>query len=147
MVAVAGGGVIADAVDEAVGDGDALGGVCAEDDVLAADACGRDVVDPDHVCVVDGDGVSAPHVPGVDIGERDVPGGVRLVLARLTARAYWMMMLLAPLTIRIPFPLMIPADPEPIRVLCELTVIPRIPALSLGSVNFDSLWGAWTRTR
>lgn len=32
------------------------------------------VVDPDHVAVVDGDGVSAPDVLGVDIGDGDIPG-------------------------------------------------------------------------
>jgi hypothetical protein len=47
------------------------------------------------------------------------------------ADAYWMMMLLAPLTIRIPLPLMTPADPEPMRDLLDFTVIPRTPALSL----------------
>lgn len=31
------------------------------------------VVDPDHVAVVDGDGVSTPDVLGVDIGDGDVP--------------------------------------------------------------------------
>lgn len=38
MVSVAGGRVVRQAVDVAVRDGDALGGVGAEDDVLAADA-------------------------------------------------------------------------------------------------------------
>ena len=133
VVAVAGGGVVTDAVDKAVGDGNALGGVGAEDDVLTTDAGGRDVVDPDHVGVVDGDGIAAPDVLGVDVGEGDVPVFVRLenLVQFGNLVAYWMMMLLAPLTIRIPLPLMIPADPEPMRDLLDLTVIPRTPALSL----------------
>jgi hypothetical protein len=44
--------------------------------VLAGNAGGRDVVDPDHVGVVDGDGVATPHVLGVDVGEGDVPAWV-----------------------------------------------------------------------
>jgi hypothetical protein len=40
--------------------------------VLAADAGGCDVVDPDHVGVVHGDGVAAPDVLGVDVGDGDV---------------------------------------------------------------------------
>lgn len=40
-------------------------------------------------------------------------------------------MLLAPLTIRRPLPLITPLDPDPMSDLFDLTVIPRIPALSL----------------
>lgn len=47
VVSVAGGGVIGHAVDVVVGDGDALGGISTEHDVLASDAGGCDVVDPD----------------------------------------------------------------------------------------------------
>lgn len=32
------------------------------------------VVDPDHVGVVDGDGITTPNVLGVDIGDSNVPG-------------------------------------------------------------------------
>lgn len=31
------------------------------------------VVDPDHITVVEGDGVSSPDVLGVDISDSDVP--------------------------------------------------------------------------
>jgi hypothetical protein len=44
---------------------------------------------------------------------------------------YWMIMLLAPLTILNPLPLMIPLDPDPKSVLSDATVIPSTPALSL----------------
>lgn len=47
--------------------------------------------------------------------------------------SYWIMILLAPLTIRRPLPLITPFDPWPSKVLLEATVIPRIPALSLHS--------------
>lgn len=40
MVAIAGGRVVAHAVDVVVGEGDALRGIGAEDDVLTADASG-----------------------------------------------------------------------------------------------------------
>lgn len=73
VVTVAGGGVVADTVDEVVGQGHALGGIGTEDDVLASNAGGGNVVNPDHVGVVDGDGITSPHVLGVDIGEGDVP--------------------------------------------------------------------------
>lgn len=73
VVAVAGGGVVADSVDEAVGDGHALGGVGAEDDVLAGNASSGDVVNPDHVGVVDGNGITSPDVLGVDVGDGNVP--------------------------------------------------------------------------
>lgn len=75
VVSVAGSGVVAGTVDEAVRDSDALGGQGAEHDVLARDTGSGDVVDPDHVGVVDGDGVTAPDVLGVDVGDGDVPGG------------------------------------------------------------------------
>lgn len=82
VVAVTGGGVVAGAVDEAVGDGHALGGVGAEDDVLATDAGGGDVVNPDHVGVVEGDGVSTPDVLGVDVGDGDVPVCLLVIWSR-----------------------------------------------------------------
>lgn len=72
VVPVAGGRPIGLAVDLAVGDGDAVGGALAQDDVLAADARGLDVVDPDEVGAVDGDTVAAPDVLGVDLGNMDV---------------------------------------------------------------------------
>lgn len=76
VVTVAGGGPCAGAVDEAVGDCNALGGLGSEDDVLAGDAGCCDVVDPDHVGVVDGDCVAAPDVFWVDVGDSDVPVGL-----------------------------------------------------------------------
>jgi hypothetical protein len=36
------------------------------------------VVDPDHVGVVDGDGIASPNVLGVDVGDGNVPAEVRL---------------------------------------------------------------------
>lgn len=74
VVSVTGGGVGAGTIDVAVGDSDTLGGLGAEHNVLARDTGGGDVVDPDHVGVVDGDGVTAPDVLGVDVGDGDVPG-------------------------------------------------------------------------
>lgn len=141
VVAVAGGGVVTDTVDEAVGDGHTLGGIGTEDNVLAADTGGGDVVNPDHVGVVDGDSITSPDVLGVDVSEGDIPvwlsDAVSVVSRRYQSVSYWMMTLLAPLTIRIPLPLMIPADPDPMRDLLEVTVIPRLPALSLQIVSKD----------
>lgn len=69
---VAGGGPVGGAVELGVGDGDTVGGSVAEDEVLATNAGGLDMVDPDHVGARDGDGITAPHVLGVDLGEVDV---------------------------------------------------------------------------
>lgn len=139
VVAVAGGGVVGGTVDVAVGDGHALGGRGTQDNVLTANASSSNVVDPDHVAVVNGDGITAPHVLGVDVGDGDVPGKIFVKrysqLLSSGVYTYWMMMLLAPLTIRRPLPLMIPAEPEPRIVLSEATVIPSVPALSL--VNYQ----------
>lgn len=43
---------------------------------------------------------------------------------------FWMIILLAPLTIFKPFPLMIPALPEPTSDLFDLTVMAEMAALS-----------------
>jgi hypothetical protein len=59
-------------IDLAVGNGDAVRGRVAEHNVLACDEVGGDVVDPDEVCAVDGDGVAAPDVFRVDVGETHV---------------------------------------------------------------------------
>jgi hypothetical protein len=32
------------------------------------------MVDPDEVCLVDGDGVASPDILGVDVSDGDVPG-------------------------------------------------------------------------
>lgn len=73
VVVVAGGRVVGFAVDVVVGEGDAVAGFGAEDVVLAADAGGSYMVDPDEVGLVDGDGVASPDVLGVDVGDGDVP--------------------------------------------------------------------------
>lgn len=49
VVGVAGGGPGGRAVDFAVGDGDAVAGAVAEDNVLAGDEVCGDMVDPDKV--------------------------------------------------------------------------------------------------
>lgn len=139
VVGVAGGGVVGHAVDVVVGQGNAVGRRGAEDVVLAADLGGGYVVDPDEVGVVDGDGVTSPDVLRVDVGDLDVSSCMSARCSGLKggsgglgdSGAYWMMMLLAPETIRRPLPLMIPEDPSPRMVLSEATVIPRVPALSL----------------
>jgi hypothetical protein len=50
--------------------------------VLATNAGGGDVVNPDHVGVVDGDGVSTPDVLGVDVGDCDVPVCLLVIWSR-----------------------------------------------------------------
>jgi hypothetical protein len=90
------------------------------------------VINPNHVGIVNGDRVSSPDVLGVDISDGDV--SVRVSYSILTTnywQNYWMIMLLAPLTIRRPLPLITPLDPDPRSDLLDLTVIPRTPALSL----------------
>ena len=91
VVAVAGSGPGGGAVDLVVGDGDTTGSLLAEDNVLAGNQVGGDVVDPDHVAcnyrlldtacefeyrlqltAVDGDGITTPDELRVDLGETDV---------------------------------------------------------------------------
>ncbi|KAF7545500.1 hypothetical protein G7046_g9552 [Stylonectria norvegica] len=72
MVSIAGRRPRRGTVDLAVGDGDTLARVVAQDDVLAADERGGNVIDPDHVDVVEGDGIAAPDVLGVELGDVDV---------------------------------------------------------------------------
>jgi len=72
VVAIAGCGVGSDAVDVVVGESHAVRGAGSEDDVLTGDQGSGNVVDPDHVGVVDGDGVTSPDILGVDLGDEDV---------------------------------------------------------------------------
>lgn len=59
-------------VDLVVGDGNTVGRRVSEDDVLAGDQVGGDVVDPDKVGTVNGDSITSPDVLRVDVGETDV---------------------------------------------------------------------------
>lgn len=52
-------------IDIAVGDGHAVGSLASEDEVLTTDAGGGNVVDPDHVSAIDGDGITSPDVSGI----------------------------------------------------------------------------------
>lgn len=72
VVTVAGGGPGGRAVNLVVGDGDTVRGAVAENNVLAADQGGLDVVDPDKVGAVESDGITAPDVLGVQVGDVDV---------------------------------------------------------------------------
>jgi hypothetical protein len=58
---------------------------------------------------------------------------------RLVMWTFWMMTFLTPLTIRMPLPLMTPLLPTPMRDLLDLTVIPRIPALSYLTLTLGAL--------
>ncbi len=60
------------AVELAVGDGNTPASVAAQNKVLAPDEGGGNMVDPDHVGVVQGDGISTPDVLRVEIGDVDV---------------------------------------------------------------------------
>lgn len=92
-VPVARGAVVRDTVEIAVGYGHAVAGVVSEDEVLAANTrrlrkasvyswlCGVqlgrertdcNVINPDHIRVVEGDCIASPHVLGVEIGDGDV---------------------------------------------------------------------------
>lgn len=72
VVGVAAGGPVGGAVDLAVGDGDTVGGAVAEDNVLAADERSGDMVDPDVVGVVEGDGISSPDKLRVKLSDVNV---------------------------------------------------------------------------
>jgi hypothetical protein len=72
VATVAGGGPGRSAIDLVVGDSNTVGGRVAEDDVLTGNQIGGDVVNPDKVGTVDGDGITTPDVLRVDVGEADV---------------------------------------------------------------------------
>lgn len=73
VVAVAGSGVVGATVDKGVGDSDTVVGLGTEDNVLTGDTGSGNVVDPDKVSVVQSDGITAPDVLGVDVGDSNVP--------------------------------------------------------------------------
>jgi hypothetical protein len=72
VVGVAGSGPGGGTVDLVVGDGNTTGSTVTKDNVLAGDEVSGDVVDPDHVSTVNGDGISTPDVLRVDLSETDV---------------------------------------------------------------------------
>ena len=72
VVAVAGSRPGGGTVDLVVGDGDAAGSLVTEDNVLAGNKVGGDVVDPDHIGAVNGDGITTPDVLRVDLSETNV---------------------------------------------------------------------------
>ena len=91
MVAIAGSGPVTLTVDVVVGQGNAAGGLGSQNDVLTTNASSLvillegaskrqthkathgNVVNPDHVGIVDSDGVATPDVLRVDVGNGDVP--------------------------------------------------------------------------
>lgn len=72
MMAIASSGPGRGAVEFCVGDCDAVGGGCAGDEHLAADEGDFAVVDPDEVGAGEGEGVAAPDVLWVQVGDVDV---------------------------------------------------------------------------
>ena len=92
-----------------------------------------DVVDPDQVGVVDGDGITTPDVLRVEVGDGNVPVEISLgtSLEADLSCTHWMMTLEVPLTMRRPLPMITPLLPSPMMVLSLATVMPSIPAASL----------------
>ena len=78
-----------------------------------------DMVDPDHIGTVEGDGITTPYVVRVDVGNGNVLNDLEWVSSMLFYHTVGgpLTMLLAPLTIRRPLPLMTPAVPDPRIVL------------------------------
>lgn len=74
MVPIAGGRVRSDAVEVGIGNRHSVRGARSQDEMLAANARGRDMINPDHVRVVEGDCVSAPDVLGVEVCDCNVSG-------------------------------------------------------------------------
>lgn len=72
VVGVAGSRPGGGTVDFVVGDGDTAGSGVTEDNVLTGDQVGGDVVNPDHVGAVHGDGITTPDVLRVDLSNADV---------------------------------------------------------------------------
>ncbi|CAH0057350.1 unnamed protein product [Clonostachys solani] len=59
-------------VNLAVGNGHTVAGAGAEHNVLTANQRGGDMIDPDQISVVDGDGITAPDQAGVEVRDVDV---------------------------------------------------------------------------
>lgn len=72
-VAVTGSRVVSQTVDVVVGDRDTVVGISSKDDVLAANASGGHVIDPDHIDIVKSDSITTPDVLFVNVGDGDVP--------------------------------------------------------------------------
>lgn len=72
VVSVASSRVVALAVDVAVGDADTARSILAEDNVLAADLVGGNVVDPDQVGSGQGNSITTPDVLRVQLGDPNV---------------------------------------------------------------------------
>ncbi len=72
VVAVAGSRPRGGTVNLAVGDGDTAGSIVAEDNVLTGNQVGGNVINPDHVGAVNGDGITTPDVLRVDLSETNV---------------------------------------------------------------------------
>lgn len=74
MVPIAGGGVRSGAVEVGIRNRHSVRGARSQDEMLAANARGCDMVDPDQVGVVEGDCVSAPDIFGVEVCDCNVSG-------------------------------------------------------------------------
>lgn len=92
VVAVTGGRVVRLAIDEGVGDGNAVVGLGTQDNMLTTNTSSllllvwlsvfsgngsgqtySDMVDPDQIAVVQSDTITTPHVLRVDISDSNVP--------------------------------------------------------------------------
>lgn len=72
MVSVAGSRPIGAAVNQGIGDRDAVISLGTQNNVLATNACSSDVINPDQVGIVEGDGIATPDVLGVEIRNSNV---------------------------------------------------------------------------
>lgn len=72
VVSVASGRVGGLAIDVGVGDGHAVGSILAQDNVLAADGVGGDVVDPDQIRSGQSDGITSPNILRVQLRNANV---------------------------------------------------------------------------
>lgn len=123
MVVVAGGRPRSRAVNLVVGDGNTVRGTVAEDNVLATDQGGLDVVDPNEVGAVQRDSITSPDVLGVQVRDVNLRLSAKYVrnLAE-TQLTFWMMTFLAELVMRRPLPLITPAEPLPMIDLLLPTI-------------------------
>lgn len=79
MVTITSSRVIRETVDVVVGESNTVGSERTENDVLTGNVVGGDMVNPDHIGVVNGDSVTSPDVFGVDLLDLDVPRSLMLV--------------------------------------------------------------------
>lgn len=79
VVSVTSGRVIGNTVDVVVGESNTVRSFGTKNDVLTTDVVGSDTINPDHVGIVNSDGVTSPDVFRVELFDLNVSEDLELV--------------------------------------------------------------------